>query len=59
MEQVKAIFWIYKTCLIRTVELVRDNLGIIFAPLAYGMLLSAAAMLASQGRSSDAASFQR
>jgi hypothetical protein len=45
MEQVKAIFWIYKTCLIRTVELVRDNLGIIFAPLAYGMLLSAAAML--------------
>jgi hypothetical protein len=45
MEQVKAIFWIYKTCLIRTVGLVRDNLGIIFAPLAYGMLLSAAAML--------------
>jgi hypothetical protein len=45
MEQIKAIFWIYKTCLVRTVELVRDNLGIIFAPLAYGMLLSAAAML--------------
>src|SRR5262245_56521332 len=45
MEQLKAIFWIYKTCLIRTVELVRDNLGIIFAPLAYGMLLSTAAML--------------
>jgi hypothetical protein len=45
MEQIKAIFWIYKTCLIRTVELVRGNLGIIFAPLAYGFLLSAAAML--------------
>jgi hypothetical protein len=45
MEQIKAIFWIYKTCLIRTVELVRDNLGIIFAPLAYGILLAVAAML--------------
>jgi hypothetical protein len=45
MEQIKAIFWIYKTCLIRTVELVRNNLGIIFAPIAYGVLLSAAAML--------------
>jgi hypothetical protein len=45
MEQIKAIFWIYKTCLIRTVKLVGDNLGIIFAPIAYGILLSAAAML--------------
>lgn len=45
MEQIQAIFWIYKTCLIRTLELVRGNLGIIFAPLAYGFLLSAAAML--------------
>ena len=45
MEQIKAIFWIYKTCLIRTVELVRGNLGIIFAPIAYGVLLSVAAML--------------
>lgn len=45
MEQLKAIFWIYKTCLIRTVELVRGNLGIIFAPIAYGVLLSVAAML--------------
>ena len=45
MEQIKAIFWIYKTCLIRTVELVRNNLGIIFAPIAYGVLLSAATML--------------
>jgi hypothetical protein len=45
MEQIQAIFWIYKTCLIRTVELVRDNLGIIFAPIAYGVVLSAAAML--------------
>ena len=47
MEQVKAIFWIYKTCLIRTVELVRDNLGIIFAPIVYGILLAVAAMLLS------------
>jgi hypothetical protein len=45
MEQIKAIFWIYKNCLVKTVELVRDNPGIIFAPLAYGMLLSAAALL--------------
>jgi hypothetical protein len=45
MEQIKAIFWIYKTCLMRTVELVRGNLGIIFAPIAYGVLLSVAAML--------------
>jgi hypothetical protein len=45
MEQIKAILWIYKTCLIRTVELVRSNLGIIFAPIAYGVLLSAAAVL--------------
>ena len=45
MEQIKAIFWIYKTCLIRTVELARGNLGIIFAPIAYGVLLSVAARL--------------
>jgi hypothetical protein len=47
MEQIKAICWIYKTCLIRTVELVRDNLGIIFAPIVYGILLAVAAMLLS------------
>lgn len=45
MEQIKAIFWIYKTCLIRTVELVRDNVGIIFAPIAYSVVLSVAALL--------------
>jgi hypothetical protein len=45
MEQIQAIFWIYKTCLIRTVELVRGNLGIIFAPIAYVVVLSVAAML--------------
>ena len=45
MEQIKALVWIYKTCLIRTVELVRENLGIIFAPIAYGFVLSAAALL--------------
>jgi len=45
MEQIKAIFWIYKTALIKTTQLLRDNLGIIFAPIAYGLVLSAAAML--------------
>jgi hypothetical protein len=45
MEQIRALVWIYKTCLIRTVELVRENLGIIFAPIAYGFVLSAAALL--------------
>jgi len=45
MEQIKALVWIYKTCLMRTVELVRENLGIIFAPIAYGFVLSAAATL--------------
>lgn len=45
MEQIRAIFWIYQTCLVRTVELVRDNLGIIFAPIAYGFVISAAATL--------------
>jgi hypothetical protein len=47
MEQIKALFWIYKTCLVRTVELVGNNLAIIFAPIAYGILLAAAAMLLS------------
>ncbi|HEY1233132.1 MAG TPA: hypothetical protein VIE89_22555 [Candidatus Binatia bacterium] len=45
MEQIKAILWIYKTCLVRTIQLVRANLGIIFAPIAYGFVISAAAML--------------
>jgi len=47
MEQIKAIFWIYKTSLVRTLELVRSNLAIILAPIAYGLILSAAAMLAA------------
>jgi hypothetical protein len=45
MEQIKAILWIYKTALTKTIQLLRDNLGIIFAPIAYSVLLSAAAML--------------
>ena len=45
MEQIKAILWIYKTALTKTIQLLRDNLGIIFAPIAYGLVLSAAAML--------------
>jgi hypothetical protein len=47
MELIKATFWIYKTALARTVELVRRNLAIIFAPLAYSLILSAAANLAA------------
>jgi len=47
MEQIKAIVWIYKTSLVRTLELVRSNLAIILAPIAYGLILSAAAMLAA------------
>jgi hypothetical protein len=45
MEQIKALFWIYKTALIKTVGLIRDNLGIIFAPIAYSAVLSVAAIL--------------
>jgi len=32
MEQIEAILWIYKTALTKTVQLLRDNLGIIFCP---------------------------
>jgi hypothetical protein len=45
MEQIKAILWIYNTALSKTIQLLRDNLGIIFAPIAYGLVLSAAALL--------------
>ncbi len=45
MEQIEAILWIYKTALTKTVQLLRDNLGIIFAPIAYGVVLSVAALL--------------
>jgi hypothetical protein len=45
MEQIEAILWIYKTALTKTVQLLRDNLGIIFAPIAYGVVLSVAAIL--------------
>jgi hypothetical protein len=45
MEQIKAILWIYKTALAKTLQLLRENLGIIFAPIAYGLVLSAAALL--------------
>jgi hypothetical protein len=45
MEQIKAILWIYKTALSKTIQLLRDNLGIIFAPIAYVLVLYAAALL--------------
>ena len=40
MEAAKAICWIYRLALVRAVELLRGNLAIIFAPLAYSVLLS-------------------
>jgi hypothetical protein len=45
MEQIKAILWIYKTAITKTIQLLRANLGIIFAPIAYGLVLSTAALL--------------
>ena len=45
METVKATLWIYRVALRRGVELLAANWGIIFAPLAYSLILSAAAAL--------------
>jgi len=45
METVKATLWIYRVALKRSVELLAANWGIIFAPLAYSLILSAAAAL--------------
>ncbi|HEX9443610.1 MAG TPA: hypothetical protein VGA73_05795 [Candidatus Binatia bacterium] len=47
MEIVLATLWIYRVALRRTVELLAANWGIIFAPLAYSLILSAAATLAA------------
>ena len=48
METVKATLWIYRVALKRTLELLAANWGIIFAPLAYSLILSAAAALAAR-----------
>jgi hypothetical protein len=45
METVNATLWIYRVALRRSVELLVANWGIIFAPLAYSLILSAAAAL--------------
>ena len=42
LESVKAILWIYRTALGRSVELLVGNWGLIFAPLAYSVVLSIA-----------------
>jgi hypothetical protein len=47
VESVKALLWIYRTALSRSVELLSRNWGIIFAPLAYSVLLSIAALIFS------------
>jgi hypothetical protein len=43
METVKATLWIYRVALRRAVELLAGNWGIIFAPLAYSVILAIAA----------------
>ena len=45
METVKATIWIYRNTLKRSAELVRENWGVVFAPLAYSLILSAAGAL--------------
>jgi hypothetical protein len=47
MESIKALLWIYRTALARSVELLIGNWGIIFAPLAYSLLLSVATLILS------------
>lgn len=44
MEIIKATLWIYKLALLRSAQLVLGNWGVIFAPLAYAMTLSLAAL---------------
>lgn len=45
METIQATLWIYRIALRRTVELLAGNWAIIFAPLAYSVILSVAAAL--------------
>jgi hypothetical protein len=45
METVKATLWIYRVALKRAIELLTANWGIIFAPLAYSLILSATVAL--------------
>jgi hypothetical protein len=45
METIQATLWIYRIALRRTVELLAGNWAVIFAPLAYSVILSVAAAL--------------
>jgi hypothetical protein len=45
MELFKATLWIYKSAFLKTIQLLRKNWGLIFAPLAYSLILSVAALL--------------
>jgi hypothetical protein len=45
MEIVKATIWIYRTTLKRSAELVAENWGVVFAPLAYSIILSVTGVL--------------
>jgi hypothetical protein len=47
MEIIRATLWIYQVAFKRTVESLAANWGIIFAPLAFGVILSVAATLAA------------
>ena len=50
MEIVKATVWLYQLALARTVQLIRKNWAVLFAPLAYSVILSvASAMVAPLG----------
>lgn len=47
METIKATLWLYRVALARSAALLAANLGIVFAPFAYSVLLSIAAVIAS------------
>jgi hypothetical protein len=45
VETIKALLWIYRTALSRSIELLVRNWAVMFAPLLYSVLLSVAALL--------------
>jgi hypothetical protein len=45
MELFKATLWIYKSACLKTIQFLQNNWGLIFAPLAYSLILSVAALL--------------
>jgi hypothetical protein len=45
MELLKATLWIYKSALLKSIQLLGKNWAIIFAPLVYSVILSVAALL--------------